>query len=123
MRLLLDTSTWIWLRYDPARLRPSLHAELAAAEDVWLSLVTPWEIAIAHAVGRLEHVVLPLDETVARFPILPIEARHVATVAGLPLHHRDPFDRMLIAQARADGLVIVTADRAISAYDVAVLPA
>lgn len=85
--------------------------------------MTPWQIAIAHGVCRLRHVEGPLDAEQAAFDLLGIEPRHIAMVHDLPLHHRDPFDRMLVAQAQAEGLVIVTADRAIRADDVAVLPA
>jgi PIN domain nuclease of toxin-antitoxin system len=123
MHLLLDTHVWIWLRYRPDRLRTGLHDQLAAAEAVALSVITPWEIALGHSVGRMRESIVPLNEDDARFPILPILPRHAGLIATLPWHHRDPFDRMLVAQALADGLVIVTADRAIRAYDVPILPA
>lgn len=124
MRLLLDTHAWIWLRYAPSQLPAALQGTLESAESVHVSLVAPWEIAIGQKVGKMAAVTdLPLDETRAGFPILPILPRHIAQLARLPLHHRDPFDRMLVAQAQVEGLVIVTADRVIRAYDVAVLPA
>lgn len=124
MHYLLDTHTWIWLRYAPSNLPAALRGTLESAESVHVSLVVPWEIAIGQAVGKMTEVrALPLDEARAGFPILPILPQHVAHVARLPLHHRDPFDRMLVAQAVVEGLVLVTADRSIRAYDVAVLPA
>ncbi len=124
MRLLLDTNSWIWLSTGSRHLSQAARAQIADAEDVMVSLVVAWEISIAQALGRLREVpVLPLDAVSARFPVLPILPHHIALLPQLPLHHRDPFDRMLVAQAQAEGMVIVTADRAIRAYDVAVLPA
>ena len=98
----------------------------AADNAVLVSAVVIWEIAIKASVGRLE---LPpadlrrlprLIET-AGFTELPVLARHAAGVQGLPWHHRDPFDRLLVAQARDEGLTLVTVDPVIRAYDVLVL--
>jgi PIN domain nuclease of toxin-antitoxin system len=91
---------------------------------VAVSPVTPWEIEIKRATGKLdapddlEH---QLDD--AGFVALPIMIEHGLAAGRLPLHHRDPFDRMLVAQAQIEGLTIVTSDRDIPRYQVAVLPA
>jgi len=123
VRLLLDTHVWIWLRLEPDRLSRSTADALQDADSIALSLVTAWEMANDRRARFSRGLPLPCTETAARFPLLLIRPSHVVHLAGLPWHHRDPFDRMLVAQAQAEGLVIVTADRAIRAYDVAVLPA
>jgi len=127
LRLLLDTQIFLWSLDRVARL-PSVAREAIEAADnaVLVSAVVIWEIAIKASVGRLE---LPpadlrrlprLIET-AGFTELPVLARHAAGVQGLPWHHRDPFDRLLVAQARDEGLTLVTVDPVIRAYDVLVL--
>jgi PIN domain nuclease of toxin-antitoxin system len=91
---------------------------------VFVSAASVWEIAIKRAAGKLT-VPEGLSEQVedAGFEPLPIGFDHAERVAGLPLHHRDPFDRLLVAQAQVEGATIVTVDRSIRAYDMTVLPA
>lgn len=91
-----------------------------------MSIVTPWEVAIKTGMGKLT---FPRDVDIASllehdaFTLLPISLHHVAAIRALPPHHRDPFDRMLIAQAQVEGFAIVTADRRFLEYDVAVVDA
>ena len=122
MRLLLDTHAFIWMATDPDRLSaPAVSAITEPLNDVYVSAVSGWEIAIKRARGRLRfpHVDAELLR-VLRLTELPVTLRHAGRVANLPDHHRDPFDRMLIAQALSDDLTIVSRDRVVAAYPVAV---
>jgi PIN domain nuclease of toxin-antitoxin system len=120
VRLLLDTHALIWALANPDRLSPqAAEAIRAEANDVFVSIVSPWEIAIKKSLGKLrapDDLQVQLDEK--RFELLPISLRHTES---LPRHHGDPFDRMLIAQARVEGLSIVTADPSFAGYDVTVV--
>jgi PIN domain nuclease of toxin-antitoxin system len=92
---------------------------------VSVSAVTAWEIAIKHALGRLKFPIDRFDDVMQRmgFEALPILPAHAIAAGGLPRHHDDPFDRMLIAQARIEGLTLVSVDAAVARYDVPVLGA
>jgi len=126
LRLLLDTHAFLWWRGDDARLgAPERDAIRDGQNDVFLSAATIWEIAIKHALGRLQ-IPEPASATARRlgFEPLPISFAHAEAIALLPPLHRDPFDRMLVAQARTEGLTLVTHDPGIRAYPgVAFLPA
>lgn len=119
MRLLLDTHVILWVLADDRRLRPAARELLRAADEKLVSSVSAWEIAIKTAAGKLrappdiEHAVV---ESGLR-PI-PMEFGDVAELTTLPRHHADPFDRMLVAQARARGLTVLTHDRQLTSYDV-----
>jgi PIN domain nuclease of toxin-antitoxin system len=128
MTLLLDTHVFVWVLVDSPRLPRAVRSRIARASDVRVSVVSIWEIAIKLSLGRLE---LPdrdaasLD-TVAGdcgFTDLPITAEHAAGVRTLAFHHTDPFDRLLIAQALAEGATIITADEAFAAYGVSTIAA
>ncbi len=109
---------------ESERLVPHLHAVIAArANDVSISVVSIWEIAIKSNLGKLQFPMDHLDEMLESNEIatIGIETRHAVVAGGLPRHHNDPFDRMLIAQAMVEGLTIVTADRAFARYDVPLL--
>ncbi len=127
MRLLLDTHVWLWWLTDPGRLSRAAHAALSDPDNqLFLSPASTWEIVVKAAAGRLELTggAAPLlEEAIVTSGVhpLPIEHSHALQVAGLPPHHRDPFDRMLIAQAQTERLALVTADRQLAAYDVEVL--
>jgi PIN domain nuclease of toxin-antitoxin system len=123
VRLLVDTHVWLWLQTSPERIGSSRLEQLADPEtEVLVSSVTAWEIAIKFALGKLA---LP-DEPATYVPDrmrstgsveLPVQHRHALAVATLPLHHRDPFDRLLIAQALDERIPLLTADPAFAPYD------
>jgi PIN domain nuclease of toxin-antitoxin system len=128
LRLLLDTHVALWWALDDRRLGRAARHAVAEASDAYLSAASIWEMAIKVRLGKLELV--RFDETqlgtlASRlgFLDLPITAAHAAFVATLPLHHSDPFDRVLVAQASMEDLVLVTADSAFAAYGVPCLDA
>ena len=119
MRLLLDTN--VVIRWHAGRLRPAAVRTVQRAELVFVSAVTAWEIAVKRAAGKLRMDRLVEDiVTSNKFVPLPVSMRHGDLVRDLPLHHTDPFDRMLIVQALDEGLTILTADRAFELYRVPV---
>ena len=129
MRVLLDTQVWLWMLGAPERLSRKARALVVSQEnELLLSAASAWEIAIKQAVGKLqlpespEEYIPPLMIQTAITP-LAVNHRHALRVASLPAHHRDPFDRILIAQAQIEELPILTADRAFRRYDIEVLPA
>lgn len=122
---LIDTHVWLWLQSAPEKLSPALLERLGdESNDLLLSAASSWEISIKYSLGKLvlpepPHTYVPDRMRRSSTGSLPIEHVHALGVADLPQLHRDPFDRLLIAQARALGLVLVTADRQIMRYDVA----
>ena len=124
MRYLLDTHTLLWARATPERLAVDALAVLESIDSaLYLSVASLWECAIKSSIGKLD---VPDDfyRTVSGdYEILGIEMAHVQACANLPMHHRDPFDRMLVAQAQIGGLTLVTGDRNIAKYDVPVIAA
>jgi PIN domain nuclease of toxin-antitoxin system len=124
VRLLLDTHTLIWAVATPARLSPVARAAITDPRNaVFVSAATAWEIAIKHALGRLTFPVDRFDEEMAAagFEQLPVRIGHGLAAGGLPRHHADPFDRMLIAQALIEGLTLVSDDAVFPAYAVPLL--
>lgn len=122
MKLLLDTHILLWALADDPRLAPGRRQALEQAERLYVSAASIWEIAIKRALGKL--LIQGDPAQVARDAgclELPITWAHAKTAGALPAHHADPFDRMLIAQAQAEGLTLITADRAFAAYGVAVI--
>ena len=124
MRLLLDTHIVLWQLTGLRELSDAAREAIDAADELLFSVVSFAEIGAKVAVGKL---VVPdsLRQTVADSGVkfLGLDADHGLAAAELPLHHRDPFDRLLIAQARAERLTLVSADRRLSAYDVQVIDA
>ena len=122
MRLLLDTHALLWWRQNSRRLGRAGREAIARAPVVYVSAASAWEVAIKIAIGRLR-IDGPFEGHVldAGFEPLPITFAHAAEVARLPAHHADPFDRMLVAQARLEGLTLVTHDRTFASYDVETL--
>lgn len=124
MRLLLDTHAFLWWVEDDARLSRKARAALAdPANDAYLSLASSWEMAIKVSLGKLRlaaplEVFVPEQLAANGFRELAIDFRHVARVSRLPFRHRDPFDRLLVAQALEDGLTVVSADRVFRDYGV-----
>jgi PIN domain nuclease of toxin-antitoxin system len=125
VRLLLDTHAFVWLLGRPEHLSPAALSAINDSANEWLvSVVSLWEIAIKVSIGKM---VMPMDfdaaiELAAAEPV-PLTLAHIKQSQHLPVHHRDPFDRMLIAQAIEEGLTIVTRDRIFQAYGVPVLAA
>lgn len=123
MKFLLDTHCWLWLQTEPGRLPDDLLETLAeSSSQRYLSAASAWEIAIKYAVGKLPlpeppALYVPERMRLSRFEELAVTHAHALAVAGLPPHHRDPFDRVLVAQAQVEGLTLVTADAAIEPYD------
>ena len=124
MKVLLDTHILLWwLAEDPALPLAARDAIADADTTVLVSAATAWEIAIKMAAGRLEAPDDLLDALDANsFDTLAITAAHALDAGALPAHHTDPFDRMLIAQARAEQLTLVSVDHRFVAYDVDLLP-
>lgn len=123
--LLLDTHTFLWFVNDPSQLPEKVNAEIETADSVYVSIASFWEMTIKSSLGKLD---LPAsisqmmkDCERLEFSILPIKSGHLEKLIALPWHHRDPFDRLLICQAQAENLKLVTADESISRYDVETL--
>jgi PIN domain nuclease of toxin-antitoxin system len=127
MRLLLDTHTFLWWIADDARLSKQVRSLLAdETHDVYLSVISVWEIAIKEKVGKLN---VPRDFSgfitsqleLNSFNVLSVQLQHVIKVHDLPDIHRDPFDRLLIAQALVESTTLLTDDAAIKRYEVGTL--
>jgi PIN domain nuclease of toxin-antitoxin system len=121
---LLDTSTLLWTLAEPEHLSPSAKTAVATGEPV-LSVASYWEVVIKTRKG-----LLPIADPVSWWTratqllggrLLPIRASHITALAGLPELHRDPFDRILIAQAVAEGMPLITSDRQMAAYPVRIV--
>jgi PIN domain nuclease of toxin-antitoxin system len=121
-KILLDTHTFLWLADTPERL-PERVRTLVAKPDTEriVSIASLWEIAIKKSLGKLStrHTVPEFMQTYQDVMVfLPIQAPHLAIIESLPLHHRDPFDRLIIAQAMAENIPVVSIDTAFDAYRV-----
>lgn len=124
MRLLLDTHIILWWLSDDATLADDVKDQIDHEPEVHLSPVTVWEVAIKQAIGKLtEPADLPERIRACGLREIAITSEHAMTAGRLPPLHRDPFDRMLVAQAQCEGLVLVTRDADIATYDVPVLMA
>jgi PIN domain nuclease of toxin-antitoxin system len=126
MKLLLDTHVFIWWDSDPAQLsQPALTALRDPANTIAFSVVSVWEMTIKRQLGKLI-LRLPLSQIVAHqqangLQVLPVTLAHTLAVEGLPPVHKDPFDRLLAAQANVEGVDFVTADPIFAQYPVRVL--
>lgn len=127
MKLLVDTQCWLWMHAHPERLNP---AALAAVQDernqLFLSAASAWEIAVKYTLGRLPLPVPPHEYVPSRMEradtkALPVTHDHALRVAALPFHHRDPVDRLLVAQCQLERLALLTADPQFEAYDLEIL--
>jgi Uncharacterized protein conserved in bacteria len=127
MKLLLDTHAFIWWDSEPHKLSATVLAHLQSpANTVLLSVASIWEMQIKHCLGKLP-LRLPLADIIEdqrqnnAILLLSILSEHVLTLDQLPLHHKDPFDRILIAQANCEGAILVSNDRLIAPYAVNLL--
>ena len=124
-RLLLDTHAFLWWVSDDSLLRRDAHAALSdPRNEVFVSAITAWEITVKRLKGQMEapaNLAPLVDEK--GFTHLPLSFQHAELAGRLPLHHKDPFDRFLIAQAQAEGLTIVTRDAYMPLYGVRTLRA
>ena len=126
MRLLLDTHTFLW-SITSRRLSPAADAAfLDPHNSLYLSVASYWEMCIKLGLGKLAlpdnwQQVAELAMTINAIHWLPIDPRHCREVIGLPHHHREPFDRLLVAQARLEGLTLLSADPNLGRYDVTVV--
>lgn len=123
MRLLLDTHVAIWWLAGDRRLSKATRVAIEGASQAFLSAVSLWEIFIKQDTGRLDLPIGFVDALRDDFVELSLTFDHALAGRALPLLHRDPFDRMLVAQAKIEGLTIVTSDRMLSEYGVPVLAA
>ena len=124
-RLLLDTHALVWWLSDVSRLSQAARAAIAEPRnDIFVSAISGWEIAVKRAKGRMtapDHLSAMVEER--GFNHLPLTFHHAEQAGLLPMHHRDPFDRLLVAQAQAEGLVLVTRDARIPCYGIRTLTA
>jgi PIN domain nuclease of toxin-antitoxin system len=127
MQFLIDTHCWLWAVKSPDRLLPSA-AQLIENESsvVRFSAISALEIAIKVSIGKLQLSDSPKDFILSQTSALsmvslPVTLAHAIRVASLPLHHRDPFDRLLVAQAQVEGIPLMTADEEVAAYDVEII--
>lgn len=126
MRLLLDTHTLMWADHDPVHLLPAARAAIAdPRNEVWFSVINIWEMVIKVGVGKLTPPVPPAVIAAKQvnngLRMLDVTLAHVVDVGTLPPIHRDPFDRLLVSQARAEGLTLVSTDPLVAQYPVPVL--
>jgi PIN domain nuclease of toxin-antitoxin system len=121
MRLLLDTHVLLWALLEDPRLS-SAQLDAIGTGELYLSAASVWEIGIKRGIGKLDvpEEIFSIAANAGCRP-LPISWIHAETAAALPHHHADPFDRMLIAQARCEGLRLVSSDARMKAYDVALV--
>ena len=121
MRVLLDTQVLLWWLFDDPRLSAPV-AEVISSEgnEILVSAISALEIATKQVIGKLDAPDdLEAELEVSAFVELPVTIAHCLEVRNLPLHHKDPFDRLLVAQARCEDLILVTADRVVlHSYDV-----
>ena len=123
MKLLLDTHALLWWLWNSTRLGKEARSLIRSDDTlIWVSAASIWEMNIKAPLGRLDRLKpfekeLRVEMERSGFRPLPVTFDHASAVSKLPLHHRDPFDRMLIAQARCEDLTLLTADPAIMAYD------
>ena len=123
MKVLLDTHILLGFQAgDPSLPKAAEQAIRSEANEAYVSMVSFWEIGLKYSIGKLP-LRMPLDAffntiTDAPFRLLPLERPHILAASALPLHHRDPFDRMLISQAKHEGMHLITVDAQFRMYEV-----
>lgn len=123
MKVLIDTHVFLWWDKDPNKLSHALQTAIAdGTNDIFLSAASVWELAIKRVIGKVGFS-RRIVEAASRlgFGILPISGGHAERAAALPRHHNDPFDRIIIAQAQLEGMVLGTQDRLMQPYGVVIL--
>ena len=129
MRMLLDTQCWLWMVNSPEKLKAGARRLIRdIGTELCLSSVSAIEISVKYSVGKLRLHIPPAEFVPAllafeRVSVLPLEISHAIRLASLPFHHRDPFDRLLIAQAQVENLPLMTADSRLEEYNVQIIPA
>jgi len=123
VRLLLDTHAFLWWLAGHSSMSRRARAEIDSSSDVFVSAASAWEIATKHRLGKLPEAELVATDVIAsiesqKFTPLAVSVRHGQTAGALPGLHRDPFDRMLVAQAMMEDLMLVSNERAFDAYGV-----
>ncbi len=127
MRYLLDTVVWVWSVWEPDRISRKAHEVMNDLDqEIFLSAVTAWEVAIKSGSGKLALPEAPTTYVPRRMieqglRPLPVSHQHALAVFNLPNHHRDPFDRLLIAQAKIENMVLISSDKLFEQYDVPLL--
>lgn len=127
MKLLLDTHIFLWLNNQPDQLSLTVKALLNSGEhDIYLSMASVWEIQIKNQLGKLA-LAMPIAELVTKnqlennIQLLAIALSHISYLEQLPAHHKDPFDRIIIAQASVEKMTVITVDHAFADYSVQVI--
>ena len=124
MRLLLDTHAFLWFVWDDPQLSPAARAAIESIDnEIFSSVATPWEVAIKISTGKLaigQDVEPYFTEHLAgnQITVLPILLSHADTISRLPFHHKDPFDRLLVAQSLVENMPVLSADTILDAYGV-----
>ena len=127
MKILLDTQCWLWWITTPEKLSRSARRRIADRRNIiYLSAASAWELAIKYSIGKLPLPEPPwqfVPKRLARDAItaLPVEIMHALHVAGLPQHHKDPFDRLLIAQSQVENTILISRDSIFNSYDCSVI--
>ena len=122
--LLLDTEVLIWWDTNDKRLGRNARASIQDAAEVFVSAASAWEISIKSALGKLQARRRPSEAVAdAAFQSLPVTFEHAEAVLGLPAHHRDPFDRLIVAAAQVEWLTVVSSDSQFRLYDVPLIDA
>lgn len=118
MKLLLDTHIFLWLNADDPRLAKKARKLIDESQEIFVSSVVFWELAIKNSLGLIEADLDALKSALVSnaFTALPITIEHACAAEKLPWHHKDPFDRMLVAQALSEPLRLLTADRKLGPY-------
>jgi PIN domain nuclease of toxin-antitoxin system len=121
-RYLLDSNVLLWLNLDPSRIPRTVVGDLDTADEVYFSAASAWELSIKQSLGTLR-MTGSISAFVARagFLEIAVTTKFAAAAARLPMHHRDPFDRIIVVQAMEEGLTLITADRRLASYDVKIL--
>jgi PIN domain nuclease of toxin-antitoxin system len=123
LSLLLDSHIFLWFDHGDSRLSEDTRTRIELEAEVYVSVVSIWELSIKRSLGKLPGLHGSLQELALRnsLTILPIETAHAEAISSLPRHHGDPFDHLLLAQAKVEALTLVTHDRILSEYGVPVL--